>query len=316
VTTILAMDEVLSKAEEWRAAGEQVALATVVATRRSAPRPLGSKLAVSAGGRLFGSVSGGCVEADVAERAQAIIAGGPPEVVSYGISDEEAWSVGLPCGGEIDVFVERFSGAPEVERGTSYVVVAGAGVGERWHDASPSRTGLQEESERSVFAEAVMPPPRLLAVGAGDIAEALCALARPLGWHTTVVDPRPGLATRERVPSADDLVVAWPDEIHVDADTALVSLVHEERLDIPALRVALEGGAFYVGALGSRRAQEKRREQLGALADAVHGPVGLDLGGETPAEVALEILAEMLQARKRGEAPVGAPPEQPLVAER
>jgi xanthine dehydrogenase accessory factor len=149
-----------------------------------------------------------------------------------------------------------------------------------------------------VFAEAVAPPPRLVAVGAGDIAEALCALAKPLGWRTVVVDPRAGLATRERVPSADEIVVKWPDEIEVDADTALVSLVHEERLDIPALRTAVEAGAFYVGALGSRRAQEKRREHLGDLLDRVRGPVGIDLGGETAPEIALEILAEMLAARK------------------
>jgi xanthine dehydrogenase accessory factor len=288
------MDEVLAKAEEWRAEGEQVALATVVATRRSAPRPLGSKLAVTASGRLFGSVSGGCVEADVAERAKSVLAGSTPEVVSYGIADDEAWSVGLPCGGEIDVFVEPFAGAPPIERGTSYVVVSGDKAGERWHDDTPTRTELRGD----VFAEAVTPPPRLVAVGAGDIAEALCALAKPLGWHTVVVDPRAGLATRERVPSADELLVAWPEDVDVDADTALVSLVHEERLDIPALRRAVEGGAFYVGALGSRRAQEKRREHLGDLLDQVRGPVGLDLGGETPSEVALEILAEMLAVRK------------------
>jgi xanthine dehydrogenase accessory factor len=292
------VDEVLAKAEAWRAEGEQVALATVVATRRSAPRPLGSKLAVTASGRLFGSVSGGCVEADVAERAQSILAGEQPQVVTYGIADDEAWSVGLPCGGEIDVFVEPFSGAPPIERGTSFVVVAGEGAGERWHVDEQGRTELREEDARSVFAEAVGPPPRLVAVGAGDIAEALCALAAPLGWRTVVVDPRAGLATRERVPSADELLVAWPDEVEIDADTAVVSLVHEERLDLPALRAGVEGGAFYVGALGSRRAQEKRREQLGALADRVHGPVGLDLGGETPAEMALEIVAEILQARK------------------
>ena len=316
MTTIVAMDEVLSKAEEWRAAGEEVALATVVATRRSAPRPLGSKLAVTSTGRLFGSVSGGCVEADVAERAKSIIAGAPAEVVSYGIADNEAWTVGLPCGGEIDVFVERFAGAPDLERGTSYVVVAGAGIGERWHDATRSRTELREQDDRSVFVEAVAPPPRLVAVGAGDIAEALCALARTLGWHTVVVDPRAGLATPERVPSADELIVAWPDEIEIDAGTALVSLVHEERLDIPALRAGVKGGAFYVGALGSRRAQEKRREKLGELANSIRGPVGIDLGGETAGEIALEILAEMLQAHKKGEAPVGAPPEEPLLAKR
>src|SRR5581483_6531082 len=246
------MDEVLERAETWRSEGEDVALATVVATRRSAPRPLGSKLAIGASGRLFGSVSGGCVEADVAERAKPVLAGAAPHVISYGIADDEAWTVGLPCGGEIDVFVERYAGAPPIERGTSYVVVAGEGVGERWHDESRSSTHLREEPTRTVFVESVAPP---------------------LGWHTVVVDPRSGLATRDRVPSADELVVEWPDEIDVDEDTALVSLVHEERLDLPALRRGVEGGAFFVGALGSRRAQEKRREQLGAVADAVHGPV-------------------------------------------
>ena len=294
------MDEVLERAEQWRAEGEDVALATVIGSRRSAPRPLGSKLAITASGRLFGSVSGGCVEADVAERAKPVLEGEPPHVVSYGIADEQAWTVGLPCGGEIDVFVERFSGAPPIVRGTSYVVVAGENVGERWHDDTRSSTHLREEESRSVFVESVAPTPRLVAVGAGDIAEAMCALARPLGWHTVVVDPRAGLATRDRVPSADEIVVEWPDAIEVDEDTAVVSLVHEERLDLPALRRGVEGGAFYVGALGSRRTQEKRREKLGDVADAVHGPVGMDLGGETPAEIALEIMAELLASRKNG----------------
>jgi xanthine dehydrogenase accessory factor len=294
------MDDVLERAEQWRAEGEQVALATVIGTRRSAPRPLGSKLAITGSGRLYGSVSGGCVEADVAERAQPVLNGDAPYVISYGIADDEAWTVGLPCGGEIDVFVERFAGAPPIERGTSYVVVAGGNVGERWYDEARSSTHLREEESRSVFVESVAPPPRLVAVGAGDIAEAMCALARPLGWRTVVVDPRAGLATRERVPSADEIVVEWPDKMEVDEDTAVVSLVHEERLDLPALRRGVEGGAFYVGALGSRRAQEKRREKLGDVADAIHGPVGLNLGGETAAEIALEIMAELLASRKNG----------------
>jgi xanthine dehydrogenase accessory factor len=298
------MDDVLAKAEEWKAAGEEVAIATVVATRRSAPRPLGSKLAVTRSGRMFGSVSGGCVEADVAERCRAVLDGEVAGVVSYGIEDEQAWTVGLPCGGEIDVFLEPFGGAPARERGASYVVVEGDGVGERWEeDDQRARTELREEDGRRVFVEAIGPPPRLVAVGAGDIAEALCALARTLGWRTVVVDPRAGLATRERVPSADEIVVAWPDEIDVDGGTALVSLVHEERLDLPALRRGVEGGAFYVGALGSKRTQAKRREQLGEVADDVRGPVGIDLGGATPAEIALEIIAEMLAVYRKGEPP-------------
>src|SRR3954469_23386075 len=181
------MDDVLAKAQEWQSSGEDVALATVIATRRSAPRPLGSKLVVTRSGRLFGSVSGGCVAADVAERCLAILDGERPLVVTYGVADEEAWSIGLPCGGEIDVFLEPFRGAPPIERGTSYVVVEGDDAGRRWTEEERTRTELRG----SVFAESVGPPPRLVAVGAGDIAEALCGLARPLGWRTVVVDPRP-----------------------------------------------------------------------------------------------------------------------------
>src|SRR5437763_11495236 len=143
------MDDVLEKAEEWRASGEDVALATVVATRRSAPRPLGSKLAVTRSGRMYGSVSGGCVEADVAERCKAVLDGELATVVSYGIADEEAWTVGLPCGGEIDVFLEQFAGASALERGASYVVVEGEGVGERWETDVRARTELREEEGRS-----------------------------------------------------------------------------------------------------------------------------------------------------------------------
>jgi xanthine dehydrogenase accessory factor len=311
--SIIAVDPVLARAEEWRAAGEDVALATVVSTWRSAPRPVGSKLAVAADGRLFGSVSGGCVEADVAEHALTVLAGASPELVHYGVSDEQAMSVGLACGGEIDVFVERFSGTPEVRRGVSYVVVRGEGVGERWVDDEPRRSSeLVEEGGRTVFAEAVVPPVRIVIVGAGDIAEALCAYARPLGWRTVVVDPRPGILTRERVPSADELVAGWPEdneELFGD-DCAVVALAHEERIDVPALRAGLQSGAWYVGALGSKRTQAKRRDALGDAAERIHGPIGLDLGAETPAEIALAIAAEILASAKKGEAPAGAPPKQ------
>jgi xanthine dehydrogenase accessory factor len=270
-------------------------VATVVATRSSAPRPVGSKLVVREDGSLEGSVSNGCVESDVVLAAEDVRETGVPRLVTYGITDDMAIGVGLPCGGEIDVFLEPYGGAPDIERGTSYVVVEGDDAGRRWTEADRVQTGLRE----NVFAEAVGPPPRLVAVGAGDIAEALCALAKPLGWRTVVVDPRAGLANRERVPSADEILVAWPDEVDIDPETALVSLVHEERIDIPALKKGVEGGAFYVGALGSRRAQEKRAEKLGDLASGVRGPVGLDLGGETPAEIALEIVGEILAAHKQ-----------------
>src|SRR5436305_1734730 len=233
------------------ARGERVALATVVATRRSAPRPVGSKLVVSETGELSGSVSGGCVEGDVAVQAAEVIEDGGPRLLTYGISDDQAWSVGLPCGGEIDVFVERFEGElpdPAVPA-VALTVLGGERAGERRvvepSEVAPGPSRVLELDGDRVFAEVLGPPPRVVVVGAIDTAEELCRAAKALGWRTAVVDPRPALATRERLPSPDELVVAWPDEglcqLHVAPDDAVVVLTHEERLDVPALNASTWG---------------------------------------------------------------------------
>jgi xanthine dehydrogenase accessory factor len=296
--------ELAETIERWRTRGDRVALATVVATRRSAPRPVGSKLAVSEQGDLFGSVSGGCVESDVALAAGEVIEDGTPRLLTYGIEDELAWSVGLPCGGEIDVFVERFEGDLPAEPSVTLTVLEGERAGERVGGEippGPSRV-LELDGER-VFAEVLGPPPKLLVVGAIDTAEELCRAASALGWRTAVIDPRPALVTRERLPSPDQLSVAWPDELEADADTAVVVLTHEDRLDVPALTKALASEAFYVGAIGSRRTQEKRRERLLEAGldeeqlERLSGPAGLDLGAHTPPETAVSILAEVLAVR-------------------
>jgi xanthine dehydrogenase accessory factor len=296
--------ELAETIERWRARGDRVALATVVATRRSAPRPVGSKLAVSERGDLFGSVSGGCVESEVALVAGEAIEDGKPRLLTYGIEDELAWSVGLPCGGEIDVFVERFDGELPEEPSVTLTVLEGERAGERVEaeiPPGPSRV-LELDGER-VFAEVLEPPPRLLVVGAIDTAEELCRAASALGWRTAVIDPRPALVSRERLPSPHELSVAWPDELEAGPDTAVVVLTHEERLDVPALTTALASDAFYVGAIGSRRTQEKRRERLleagvtDEQLERLAGPAGLDLGAHTPAETAVSILAEVLAVR-------------------
>ena len=287
---------------------ERAALATVVATRRSAPRPVGSKLVVFESGRLHGSVSGGCVESDVAEQAKEVIAGGEPRLLTYGITDDEAWGIGLPCGGEIDVFIQRLEGElPQDGDDARLTVLEGPRAGQQWlaDVEGPSRV-LELDGEK-VFAEVPAVRLRLVVVGATDTAEELCRAAGALGWGTAVVDPRPGLVTRERLPSPDELVVAWPDEglekVGLDVDTAVVVLTHEERLDVPALTTALAGEPFYVGAIGSRKTQAKRRERLleAGLSeeslDGLAGPAGLDLGADTPAETAVSILAEVLAVR-------------------
>jgi len=303
--------EALAAIKRWRDSGQAVALATVVATRRSAPRPLGSKLAVSETGELAGSVSGGCVESDVAVHAREVLESGKPKLLSYGIPDEDAWEVGLPCGGEIDVFVERVEGEPPDPETAQVVftVVEGERAGERWvsDDGELTRTQLLERDGERVFAEVLGPPPRLLVFGAVDLAEELCRAAKGLGWRTVVADARARFATAERIPSADELQVAWPEEVleqfGPDDRTAVVVLTHEDRWDVPALAGALASDAFYVGALGSRRTQERRREQLletGISEEQLErlcGPAGLDLGAGTPAETAVSILAEILAVR-------------------
>ncbi len=301
------MKEVRDEAARRLARGERIALATVVATRRSAPRPVGAKLIVSESGELHGSVSGGCVESDVAVQAAEVLAGGEARLLSYGITDDQAWEVGLPCGGEIDVFVQRLERELPEGEGVRLTRLEGERAGAQDlvpADAiEPGPSRVVELDGEQVFAEVLGPPPRLVVVGATDTAEELCRSAKALGWRTIVIDPRPALVTRERLPSPDELVVAWPDELEAGSDTAVVVLTHEERLDVPALTTALAGEPFYVGAIGSRRTQAKRRERLleaGLAEDALEriaGPAGLDLGAHTPGETAVSILAEILAVR-------------------
>jgi xanthine dehydrogenase accessory factor len=290
---------------------ERVAVATVVATRSSAPRPVGSKLFVRDDGSIEGSVSNGCVENDVILAAQEVLAGGDPRLITYGITDEMAFGVGLPCGGEIDVFVEPDRGD---HSDVVLTVVAGEDVGQKLHDEDLEHTARRrgrshvfEHEGRTIFADVSVPPPRLFVYGAIDTAEALCAAAKLLGWRTIVADARPRFATAERIPSADELLVLWPDEAlaHVapDAATAVVVLTHDDKFDLPLVHGALATEAFYLGWLGSRRNQERRRGLLleEGLTDEdlerVSGPAGLDLGAASPEEMAVSILGEILAVR-------------------
>jgi xanthine dehydrogenase accessory factor len=318
------MKELLGDLERWRSRGERIALARVVATRRSAPRPIGSKLAISESGDLAGSVSGGCVESEVYEAAQEVLRGGEARLLTYGISDDLAWSVGLPCGGEIDVWVDepdpqllerlaeivredqRAVVLTDLEDGSQRLVVDG----EDAHADELIRAGhsrVVEIERRRVFADVFGPPPRLLVYGAIDTADALCAAARSIGWHTIVADARSRFATPERMPNVHELIVAWPEEalaqVEPDHATAIVVLSHDDKFDLPLLTAALATDAFYIGAIGSRKNQERRRERLieagidEEALDRVRGPAGLDVGAQTPAETAVSILAEILAVR-------------------
>ncbi len=169
------------------------------------------------------------------------------------------------------------------------------------------RNRVLEAGDSRVFAEIYGPPPRLLVYGAVDTAESMCAAAKLLGWRAIVADARAKFATRERIPSADEIVVAWPEEalaqVAPDHSTAVVVLTHDDKFDVPALKAALETEAFYIGALGSRRNQERRRERLleagvpEQALERIHGPCGLDIGAESQPETALSILAEIVAVR-------------------
>ena len=331
------MREVRDDVQRWLARGDRVALATVVATRRSAPRPVGAKLAISAQGELAGSVSGGCVENEVYEYAQEVLAGAPPRLLTYGISDDLALSVGLPCGGEIDVFVEEarrplaerlMQIVESSERAVVLTVLSGPDLGAEllvteaftlcrkymapFAESAPElisrgRSGVVQIAGRDVFADVYGPPPRLLIYCAVDTAQALCRAAQEIGWRPIVADARARFATTERLPSAEEIVVAWPEEtlaqVQPDDATAIVILTHDDKFDVPMISGALETDAFYIGALGSRRNQERRRERLleagvdEAALERVSGPCGLDVGAQTPAETAISILAEIIAVR-------------------
>lgn len=298
-------DSVIAAAKTWK--GERMAIATVVSTWGSAPRPKGSHMLVHEDGRFEGSVSGGCVESDILATAADVIAGAPFQVRNYGVADAAAWEVGLPCGGEIAVMVQPVSAEgfdPELfdriadarDQGDALTVTTDLATGHS--DARPAETG-------EVFVNRYDPPRRLLIVGAVQIAQALAGLARELGIATVVIDPRARFLTDERFPGVtlDD---RWPDEaiaaLRPGPSTAVVTLSHDIKIDDPALIAALASDAAYVGALGSRKSHAARRERLAAAGvtpeniDRIDAPVGIDIGAIGPSEIALSVAAAMIGA--------------------
>jgi len=331
--------------QQWTDAGDSVAVATVVETKNSAPAPAGTKMAINDHGAVVGAVSGGCVEGAVVDVAEEILAGAEPRVLTFGIADEDAWEVGLPCGGEISVWVEAYepSGlsaafghlARDGTRAAMVTLIAGAErpgakllvtvdeppqgtLGDSGLDATAlglaqdalwsERSELLERAGITFFVDVAAPPPRLIIIGAVDFAAALSAVAAPAGWRTFVIDPRSRFATPERFPAAERVIDAWPEEAlaqleTIDRATAIAVLTHDPKLDDAALLAALASDAGYIGAMGSRRAQERRRDRLIAAGvnpaelDRVSAPIGLDLGALTATDTALSIISEIIALR-------------------
>jgi xanthine dehydrogenase accessory factor len=369
------MRDLLETLDAWRAEGIGAGRAIVVRTFGSAPRPEGAVLLVADDGRLMGSVSGGCVEGAAAEEIERARRTGNARVIRYGISDEEAWDVGLACGGTIDVLVQPVvpaavttaaagslgprgqsvaavtplpADAPPAEFGVhapgegeppaAPILIGAAGellegsTGDPAADADlgtaaarildDGRSRTVEIGGRAFFVEAFPVRPRLVVVGAVEVARSLVRYARELGYEVVVVDGRASFATPERFPDVDRLVVAWPDEgfemLGVGPNDAVAILSHDPKFDEPAIVEATRRACRYVGAVGSRKTQADRRarlreaglgpEEIGRL----RGPIGLDLGGRDPAETALAIMAEIVAARRGGS---GVPMRDRLAAE-
>jgi xanthine dehydrogenase accessory factor len=313
--------DVLDTLQRWLDEGLRVATATVVKTERSAPRDPGAVLAVSERGEVAGSVAGGCVEPAVYDEAREVLAGGAPRLRTYGIADEEAFEVGLPCGGTVHIFVdlaereivEGIAAAVREERPVALEVrVSGDRIGEKRlvsSDGAVAETGLVSDE---VFVSSFAPRPNMYVFGAVDHAAAVAQMGRFLGFRVTVCDARAKFATRKRFPDVDELVVEWPDRFlaraPVDERTAVCVLTHDHKFDVPLLKAALETSAGYIGAMGSRKTNAERAERLraeGVSEEAfarVHAPIGLDIGSRTPEEVAVavagEIVATFRKARK------------------
>jgi len=304
--------EVLAAALAWMAAGDSVRLAVVLSTWGSAPRAAGSYMAVTNDGRFAGSVSGGCVEAAVISEARELEEGAPPCLLSFGVEDEAAWQVGLPCGGSIRVAVFRPEPAllteilrRQVERVPTALALELDSGAQSLAVGEEAIATLEPAENR--FVRLHEAPWSMIIAGAVHIAQVLAGMARSVGFAVTVIDPRRAFVAEDRFPGTS-LICGEPDAvlagITLDRRTAVVSLTHVPRLDDAALRAALASPAFYVGALGSRRTHAKRcqrLEDMGGL-ERISAPVGLDIGAATPAEIAVSILAEVIAARrgKRG----------------
>jgi len=309
------MREVLGELNEWTAAGEEIAIATVVETWGSSPRPLGSKMIVTRSGKMAGSVSNGCIEGAVFEEAQKVLKSREPKIAAFGVADDVAFEVGLACGGHIEVFVQPLNAAQrELMAKLSHNepatlrtnLVTGA------TELMPGAASATELARRDGdwFVEPFRRPAHLVIIGAIHIAIPLHRLAKVMGYRVTVIDARAKFASKERFPEADELVVAWPDEamarLVVDNSTYVVVLTHDPKFDLPALRSVLAGEAGYIGAIGSRKTNQNRFDALRqeGFTDEqlarVHGPIGLDLGSRGAEETALGILAEVTAVRFGG----------------
>ena len=319
------MRDILPTLVRWRSEGRRVAIATVVEVRGSAPRDPGASLALNDRGEIAGSVTGGCVEPSVIVEAQEVLDGGGARVREYGIADDEAFEVGLSCGGTVGILIANLDTsllpaldeAVRADRPAALTMTAtGPALGEQHlHNGAEGPVAqllaagentLVDIDGETVFVHSLARRPAMIVFGAIDHAAALARVGKLLGYRVTVCDARAAFVTRERFPEADELVVEWPDRFlertPVDETTAICVLTHDQKFDVPALIAALETPAVYIGAMGSKVTTADREERLRAngVGDAgiarIHAPIGLAIGARSPEEVAIAIGAQIVEA--------------------
>ncbi|MGH8748338.1 MAG: XdhC family protein [Burkholderiales bacterium] len=310
--------EVLRSAEDWRKTGRRATLGTIVKTWGSAPRPVGALVAIRDDGQISGSVSGGCVEDDLVEKVRAgAVAAERPQLMTYGVTNEDATRWGLPCGGTLQLVLEPVGEASRI--GELLRTISVQQLVRRRLEMDSGRVTLEPgqwqdelEFDGKVLSTVHGPRWRLVLIGAGQLTRYLSEMARMLDYHVIVIDPReeyadgwnlPGVALERGMP--DDVIAA----LNLDGHSAVVALTHDPKLDDMALLEALKSAAFYVGAIGSQKNNDARRRRLREFdlseeeVARLRGPVGLYIGSKTPPEIAVAILAEMTAARHGVAAP-------------
>ena len=337
------MRDIFDQIGEWLENSHSIALASVINTWGSSPRPVGADMAVSQDGQIAGSVSGGCVEGAVIQAALEVIESNSPIRLHFGVTDSDAWEVGLACGGEIEVFIRPFSShdlenwlvALETKGSFCSVMLIesdGNNIGQEYFlfedtldplhylnsemgesltksareilSTGKSATKiLPHDNQVEIFVTVFTPPLELILVGGVHIAIPLVSMAEIMGFNVSVIDPRGLFSTKTRFPDVN-LLPEWPStafkKLQLSSSSAVVMLTHDPKIDDPAIITALDSPAFYVGALGSKKTHQKRLKRLleegvsEEKLNRIHAPIGLDLGGRSPEEIALSVLAQIV----------------------
>ena len=309
------LDDVLTPLSTWLKEKRKVAIATVISTWGSAPRPVGGQMAIDVNGEIIGSVSGGCVEGAVISEGIKSIKDRKTRVKDYGISNNLAWEVGLACGGELKILIQPlhiedsivYSMTEHIKNRQPIKLEVDCITGERLINNSLTNETSYYNKLTNQFIHVVVPHPRLFIIGAVHIAQALVSLAKIANYDITLIDPREHFATKKRFPDCK-IINEWPDtalaNVKLDKATHIVTLTHDPKIDDPALITALKHDVGYIGSLGSKKTHYKRCERLLSLGlkedeiSRIHAPVGLNIMAKTPAEIAISILAELTNYRR------------------